>query len=273
MIQVAGLLPVKFSRSAGLPVWKPRTEAYGLAMERFRGYIAGLGTASGTRLVVGHWPDSPFGPFTDVMVENRFGSRLLLAPSEAVARYVSSTYTFDAIDVVPVSAFLAEDRLKVDGGPLQLSAQLGRVTLLGRVLEAVPAPLAVHPLWLQAINPLASLIVRGVRTAGTTGDRLEFYGVRSIRRLASAQCSWNGEDLGSLTPVSPPVRFGFSSVPAKPQILAVTTTITARNPAQREGTPAWRTAFTRMPSQSGPIPVRPESNQATNASKSGLAET
>ncbi|WP_325788611.1 hypothetical protein [Arthrobacter koreensis] len=242
-------------------------------MERFRGYIAGLGTASGTRLVVGHWPDSPFGPFTDVMVENRFGSRLLLAPSEPVARYVSSTYSFDAVDVVPVSAYLADGRLSVDGGPLRLTAVLGPVTLLGRLLEAVPAPLAVHPLWLQAVNPLARLIVRGVRTAGTTGDRLEFYGVRSIRRLASAQGFWNGEDLGPLAPVSPPVRFGFSSVPARPQILAVTTTITARNPAQREGIHAWKTAFTRMPSPSGPIPVRPESTQARNASKSGLAES
>ncbi|MER1997385.1 MAG: hypothetical protein ABTA24_12950 [Arthrobacter sp.] len=241
-------------------------------MERFRGYIAGLGTASGTRLVVGHWPESPFGPFTDVMVENRFGSRLLLAPSAPVARYVSSTYSFDAVDVVPVSAWLADGRLNVDGGPLQLSARLGPVTLLGRLLQTVPTPLAVHPLWLQAVNPLAGLIVRGVRTAGTTGDRREFYGVRSIRRLSAAQCFWDGEDLGSLASVNPPVRFGFSSVPARPQILAVTTTITARNPVQRKGIRAWKSAFTRMPSPSGPIPVRPGSNQAPNTSRSGSAE-
>ncbi|WP_341481684.1 hypothetical protein [Arthrobacter caoxuetaonis] len=240
-------------------------------MERFRGYIAGLGTSSGTRLVVGHWPDSPFGPFTDVMVENRFGSRLLLAPSEAIARYVSSTYTFDAIDVVPVSAYLADGRLTVDGGPLRLSAELGGVTLLGRMLGSVPAPLAVHPLWLQAVNPLARLIVRGVRTAGTTGDRLEFYGVRSIRRIAAASCFWNGRDLGPLAPVRPPVRFGFSSVPARPQILAVTTTIAARPAAGERGT-AWKTAITRMPSPSGPTPVRRASNQAANSSRSGLAD-
>ncbi|WP_312181750.1 hypothetical protein [Arthrobacter sp.] len=231
-------------------------------MERFRGYIAGLGTQSGTRLVIGHWPDSPFGPFTDVMVENRFGSRLLLAPDENTARYVSSTYSFDAVDVVPVTAWLDEGRLTVDGGPLRLRAELGQVTFLGRLLEAVPAPLAVHPLWLRAVNPLAGLIVRGVQTAGTTGDRLEFYGVRSIRRIAAAECSWNGQDLGALAPVSPPVRFGFSSVPSRPQILAVTTTITARQAARSESSGQWRTVFTRMPNPSGLTRGHPESNRA-----------
>ncbi|WP_318241726.1 hypothetical protein [Arthrobacter pullicola] len=230
-------------------------------MERFRGYIAGLGTASGTRLVVGHWPDSPFGPFTDVMVENRFGSRLLLAPDENIARYVSATYSFDAVDVVPVSARLEGGTLTVDGGPLRLRAKLGRVTFLGRMLQTVPAPLAVHPLWLRALNPLAGLIVRGVQTAGTTGDRLEYYGVRSIRRVTAAECSWNGKDLGQLAPVSPPVRFGFSSVPVRPQILAVTTTITARE-ARTEVSGPWRTVFIRMPNPSGLTRARPGSNRA-----------
>lgn len=233
-------------------------------MERFRGYIAGLGTASGTRLVVGHWPDSPFGPFTDVMVENRFGSRLLLAPDENTARYVSSTYSFDAVDVVPVSARLNGGTLAVDGGPLRLRAELGRVTVLGRVLQTVPAPLAVHPSWLRAVNPLAGLMVRGVRTAGTTGDRLEYYGVRSIRRIAAAECSWNGQDLGPLAPVNPPVRFGFSSVPSRPQILAVTTTITAREAARDEVSGPWRTVFTRIPNPSGLTRARPGSNPAMN---------
>lgn len=194
-------------------------------MDRFRGYIAGVGTASGTRLVVGHWPESPLGPFTDVMVENPFGSRLLLAPSDAVAEYVSATYSFDAVDVVPLSGRLDDGVLSVAGGPLELRAELGQVTLLGRMLELVPPAVAVSPTWLRLISPLAGLFVRGVRTAGRSGGRLEVYGIRSIRAITSTRCSWNGQGLGDLAPVRPPVRFGFSSVPARPQILAVTTTI------------------------------------------------
>lgn len=202
-------------------------------MERFRGYIAGLGTGAGTRLVVGHWPESPFGPFTDVMAEKRSGSRILLAPSDEVAGYVSATYSFDAVDVVAVDALLTQDTLTVAAGPLRLRAELGQVTALGRLLGLVPPALAVHPAWLRALNPVAGLAVPGVRTAGTTGDRREFYGVRSIRSITAAEASWDGEDLGPLAPVDPPVRFGFSSVPARPQILAVTTTITARRGHER----------------------------------------
>ena len=34
----------------------------------FTGHIAGFGTGSGVRFVVGTWAQSPFGAFTDVMV-------------------------------------------------------------------------------------------------------------------------------------------------------------------------------------------------------------
>lgn len=196
-------------------------------MDRFRGYIAGLGTETGTRLVVGHWLDSPLGPFTDVMVENASGSRLLLAPTLETADYVMDTYSFDALDVVGVEGRLSADRLLVSAGPLRLNLRLGSRTVLGQVLEHVPAALAVHPRWLAAINPVAGILVPGVRTAGSAGGgRREYYGVRSIRSIAGATAIWNGRDLGGLSPLEPPVHFGFSSMPAKPQVVAVTTSIT-----------------------------------------------
>ncbi|MCC9197530.1 hypothetical protein QNO08_00850 [Arthrobacter sp. zg-Y820] len=195
-------------------------------MDRFRGYIAGIGTTSGTRLVVGHWLESPFGAFTDVMAENAAGSRLLLAPDPEVAEYIGRTYHFDAVDVVDVDARLSADRLMVGAGPLRLNIVLGPRTLLGRLLEMIPPALAVHPRWLAAINPVAGLLVPGVSTAGSAGgERREYYGVRSIRSAAGASAMWNGRDLGGLSPINPPVRFGFSSVPPRPQIVAVTTSI------------------------------------------------
>ncbi len=201
------------------------------AMDRFRGYIAGLGTASGTRLVVGHWTDSPLGAFTDVMAEDDAGVRTLLAPSEDVAEYVGGTYRFDRTVVAPVDAQLdatdpAAGVLRVAAGPLRLDVALGPVTFLGRLLEHVPAPLAVSPRWLRMINPVAGLLVPGVQTAGSAGGgRREFYGVRSIRSLTGITAAWDGTDLGPLRRIEPPVKFGFSSVPATPQIVAVTTTI------------------------------------------------
>lgn len=54
--------------------------------ERFDGWIGGLGTTSGLRLVVGHWPTSPYGSFTDVLLEQADGHRVLLAPTQQAIR-------------------------------------------------------------------------------------------------------------------------------------------------------------------------------------------
>jgi hypothetical protein len=60
-----------------------------------RGWILGVGTSSGTLVVVGHWPRSPFGPLSDVMVQHPDGNRLLLAPQPEVAEFIAATYTLD----------------------------------------------------------------------------------------------------------------------------------------------------------------------------------
>ncbi|TKV27317.1 hypothetical protein FDK12_11435 [Arthrobacter sp. NamB2] len=194
-------------------------------MDRFEGHIAGIGTTSGTRLVIGRWDSSPFGAFTDVMAEDGAGRRTLLAPTREVAEYVAATYTFDDVVIVPIASTLA-DRLVVEAGDLQVSASIGGTTLLGRLLGVVPARLATHPRWLSLINPVASLLVKGVATAGSAGHgRTEYYGVTSARALTGVNATWRGSDLGPLAPVSPPVRFGFSSAPPRPQLVSVTTTI------------------------------------------------
>ena len=71
--------------------------------ERFDGWIGGIGTTSGLRLVVGHWPSSPYGASSDVMLEHPDGHRVLLAPTQQVADFVTGTYTFDEVRLVPVA--------------------------------------------------------------------------------------------------------------------------------------------------------------------------
>jgi hypothetical protein len=195
-------------------------------MDRFEGLIAGIGTSSGTRLVIGRWDTSPFGSFTDVMIEDAAGRRTLLAPTQEVADYVGATYAFDDVVVTAVTSALTQDRLVVDAGDLRLRAGVGGLTLLGRVLGLVPSKLATHPRWLTLVNPVASRLVKGVATAGSAGHgRTEYYGVTSARAITGVAASWHGTDLGALAPVSPPVRFGFSSAPPRPQLCSVTTTI------------------------------------------------
>lgn len=192
----------------------------------FSGYIAGLGTEAGVRMVVGSWEQSPFGTFADVMVETADGNRTLLAPNPGVAEFVSDTYRFDRIEIGRVSAVHAADGFTLAAPGLELSVRLGEPGPYNWLLRSVPGRIATAPTWLRAIDPVAARLMPGVRTAGSAGKgRREYYGVRRTRLITSIAGTFRGADLGGVAPLTPPVRFGFSSAPPTPQMVSVTTTI------------------------------------------------
>ncbi|MGV9274864.1 hypothetical protein [Streptomyces griseosporeus] len=193
---------------------------------RFEGWIAGLGTSSGTRVVLGHWQRSPFGAFSDVMLERADGERLLLAPTRETANFIGATYVFDAVEVVPVRVGVAADTWTVTAGSLDLRFVAGRRGAVGLLLRAVPAALARRPAWSALTDGPARLLLPGVRTRGSAGaGRREWYGARDLRPVRLLSASYEGADLGAPAPVDPPVRFGFGSVPRKPALTRVTTTV------------------------------------------------
>ncbi|WP_159672825.1 hypothetical protein [Streptomyces mexicanus] len=193
---------------------------------RFEGWIAGLGTSSGTRVVLGHWQRSPFGPFSDVMLERADGERLLLAPTRQTADFIGSTYVFDTVRVVPVRVEVAHHTWTVTAGPLELRFVAERRGPLGAVLRAVPGALARRPWWSTLTDGPARLLLPGVRTRGSAGaGRREWYGARVLRPVRVVSAFFEGADLGATTPVEPPVRFGFGSVPRNPSLVRVTTTV------------------------------------------------
>ncbi|GAA3635909.1 hypothetical protein ACG5V6_09365 [Streptomyces chitinivorans] len=193
--------------------------------QRFHGWIAGVGTSSGTRIVLGHWPRSPFGPFGDVMLERADGQRLLLAPSRRVADFVAAVYRFDRVLVVPVTVEAAGRHWHVTAGPLRMRFTTGRRGALGLLLRCVPAPLAARPAWV-ALTDVPARLMPGVRTRGSAGGGYrEWYGVRDLRGITTVEASWEGRDLGPLAPVDPPVRFGFGSSPRTPALVRVVTTV------------------------------------------------
>ncbi|MCZ2811565.1 hypothetical protein O2W15_08975 [Modestobacter sp. VKM Ac-2979] len=197
---------------------------------RFDGWILGTGTTSGTRIVLGHWPSSPLGAFSDVMVQRPDGHRVLLAPGPEVAEFVGSTYTFDEVRLVDVAVTRRGATWTVRAGPLAMSVRVGRRPGLGRVLRAVPAPLARRPGWVGLLDRPARLLT-GLRTTGSAGNgRTEWYGVQDLHTVASVDATWDGEPLGAVSPVRPPVTFGFGSVPPRPSVVRVTTTVELPGP-------------------------------------------
>ncbi len=195
---------------------------------RFHGWIAGMGTSSGTRIVLGHWERSPFGAFSDVMLEQDDGERVLFAPTQETAEFIRGTYLFDTVRVVPVEVRVAGPSWTVVAGPLDLCFSTCPRGFLGRLLRAVPGPLAGRPVWSALTDRPARLLLPGVRTRGSAvAGRREWYGARDLLPIGALRASLDGTDLGGPAPVEPPVRFGFGSVPRAPALTRVTTTVAA----------------------------------------------
>jgi hypothetical protein len=191
---------------------------------RFDGAIVGVGTASGTRLVLGLWPESPFGSIQDAMVEHPDGHRVLVAPSAEVGQYIAGTYQFDEVRIEPTELHIRGNRWTFASSSLQVTLTVGRRTGVGVLLSVVPRVIARTRIWCAVTDPVARRVRPGVRTRGTAGGgRREWYCGLDERRVVDAQASWEGVGLGELRPVDPPVRFGFGSTPRVPCWVRVTT--------------------------------------------------
>ena len=197
---------------------------------RFQGEIAGVGTTSGFRVVVGRWDESPFGSFVDAMVATPEGHRVLVAPSAQVAELVASTYSFDEVRVEPITS----QGWVVRSPSLELDISVGRRTALGGLLRLVPRRLAESPAWCSVTDPVARVTLRGVRTRGSAGNgRRESYGATDVRAVVAASGRFDGTDLGALAAVDPAPDFGFSSTPRRPSVTTLVTTVSPAAPASR----------------------------------------
>jgi len=200
--------------------------------QRFHGQIAGVGSTSGVRVVVGSWHRTPLGSFGDAMVETASGHRVLVAPSRPVAEFIEATYVFDEVRLEPITVTSTSGRWQVASPSLTLDLTVGGRMPLGRLLRVVPVRLAASPVWATLVDPVARRVLRGVRTRGTAlAGRREFYGATDLHAVTALEGSFDGRPLGELAPVDPPCRFGFSSTPRRPSVTTVVTTVVTRSSA------------------------------------------
>lgn len=192
---------------------------------RFRGTISGLGTTSGTRVVVGSWRESPYGAFSDAMVERADGHRVLLTAHEEAARLIAATYRFDEVRVEPLEVTEEAGRWRLRSPTLTLDWTTGGRTWLGRLLRCVPRPVAEAPWFTVLTDPVARVVLAGVRTRGSAREGREWYGATDHHAVVSLTGAYEGRDLGALAPIDPPPRFGFSSTPPRPSVTSVVSTV------------------------------------------------
>jgi hypothetical protein len=207
---------------------RPRTEP--TRRVELAGHIGAAGFASGDRIVVGVWRSGPLGSMTDVMWARPDGERVLLAPSEPAAAFIASVYRFERIEVVRIAGGCDDGFLEVDAGPLSIRFVAGRGWSL--------PPAALRPAWCTRFveGPIAR-VAMGVRTYGVTPTGVrEWYRADRWHAIVDGTASIAGVDLGSIGPVQPACRFGFSEPPRRPSITEVRPLL--EFPPRGDGAPA-----------------------------------
>jgi hypothetical protein len=182
-----------------------------------QGTISSCGFATGDRFVVGAWQRSPIGATVDVMWATPDGTRVLLAPDDQTADFVTSVYAFDEVRVVPVEAVARPRSLELRAGPLDLRLRA----------DGIGFRLPPRPLWFTrwVERPGAWTLMR-VRTWGTSPTGVqEWYQARACRFVTEGAASLDGVDLGAVAPLRPACGFGFSESPARPSIVEVRPTL------------------------------------------------
>lgn len=202
----------------------------------FTGCIAGSGFASGDCVIVGAWAVSPFGPFVDVMWVRADGRRVLLAPTDETAAYVSALYSFDDVEQVTVAGGWDGAAVAVEAGPLRVRMLSGARDARSWLFALRPRALRCARWWIAVEDRLARPFVGrviggadGVRAAGVApGGQREYYGVADYRPVTDATLTIQGRNAGGIRPLPPDLGVGLSSFPTRPAVVHVTTLIEAR---------------------------------------------
>lgn len=195
----------------------------------FDGRILGASFVSGDRFVAGRWHATPLGPFADVMWRRPDGARILLAPTEAIAGFISRHYAFDEVRLGPVRVERDGGGVTVDAEPIALRLTPRPPGRASHLLRLRPRALRTRPSWIAfedtVLRPAAGSLfgpnASAIRTRGVTRDgSREWYAIHDFLE-ADAIASVGAEDLGTIAP-GPPAGFGFSEFPDGAAIVRVT---------------------------------------------------
>ena len=177
-------------------------------MDFFEGRISSSGFASGDRIVIGDWKESPLGSFTNVMWAKPDGTRVLLTPTQEHADYVSSLYNFEEVHIVSIDVKHITRGIDIIAPPLNVSLRWNRGV-------GLPIP---RPRWfISTVEQWVAKVFFGTSTHGLTCNGLrEWYCIYSLSKIKHASASCEGVDLGDCSNFEINACFGFSEPPKKP---------------------------------------------------------
>ena len=186
-------------------------------LDIFSGRITSSGFDSGDRIVVGAWKTSKFGEFTDIMWAKPDGTRVLIAPTQEIADYVTDMYTFDEVILENITTTQGGRNLKINCSSMELEFTWNR---------GFSIPFKRSLFFISTVELFFAKLLFSTRTYGITkNNRKEWYAIDRVSKLIQATAKIKGIDVGSLSPMNEPCKFGFSEAPKKPSSCVVRTHI------------------------------------------------
>ena len=187
------------------------------SLDIFQGRITSSGFQTGDRIVVGAWNSSPFGNFTDIMWAKPDGTRVLIAPTQEIADYVTAMYSFDEV-------ILEEIVSKEEGRCLTVKCKSMDLQFSWKKGFAIPFKRSL--LFIATVELFFARLIFSTRTYGLTrNNRREWYAIDRVSNLSQASAKIGGNNVGNMAPMNPPCKFGFSEAPKKPASCEVRTHI------------------------------------------------
>ena len=186
-------------------------------LDIFSGRITSSGFDSGDRIVVGAWKTSKFGEFTDIMWAKPDGTRVLIAPTQEIADYVTDMYTFDEVILENITTTQGGRNLKINCSSMELEFTWNR---------GFSIPFKRSLFFISTVELFFAKLLFSTRTYGITkNNRKEWYAIDRVSKVIQATAKIKGIDVGSLSPMNEPCKFGFSEAPKKPSSCVVRTHI------------------------------------------------
>lgn len=155
-----------------------------------QGVIASARFASGDRFFIGYWDDTPLGPFTDVMWARPDGTRVLLAPDQSAADFITGVYDFDRVQIATVQATGGQRFLELTAGPVEVQLKAG----VGYRIPFPRKPWMTR--WVE--GPLARLAFGVDAYSVTPRGVRRWYRIDEHRPINAGWATVDGRDLGAL---------------------------------------------------------------------------
>lgn len=145
------------------------------------------------------------------------GERILLSGSARAEQFITAVYSFDRTVLTDVRVEADERSVWISAPPIEARFDAGAGW-------RIPGP---RPLWFTrwVEGPIAKLVM-AVDTYGVSPTGVsEWYQTEVWRPVERAWALLDGDDLGAMAPLDPPLGVGFTDPPRRPSIVTVQPTL------------------------------------------------